>query len=141
MRISDWSSDVCSSDLAKIVIQISLGRQAALFAQGPEQNGRNHFLGRGLAVATGNTYDRQLEQSPPRRGYPQQRLSRIAQHKLRQIHSRVVPLDDGRARARLKSRCQIIMPIVSRALQCQKKLAFGNYQKRRVGGKDGEKRI
>src|SRR3546814_21198074 len=113
MRISDWSSDVCSSDLAKIVIQISLGRQAALFAQGPEQNGRNHFLGRGLAVATGNTYDRQLEQSPPRRGYPQQRLSRIAQHNLRQIHSRVVPLEDGPARPRLQRRSHKHTPTVS----------------------------
>src|SRR3546814_7735267 len=51
MRISDWSSDVCSSDLADLVVAVA---RVAVRAAGALQDRQHQRLDAGLAVAAGD---------------------------------------------------------------------------------------
>src|SRR3546814_10685383 len=53
MRISDWSSDVCSSDLQGVAVIGKLGREPCRRTHRVEQLDHRHRVRRGLPVAVG----------------------------------------------------------------------------------------
>src|SRR3546814_10103488 len=83
MRISDWSSDVCSSDLERVIgerrrefhreIELAIGRPAARLAGagdravGPEPNRRPQDLAR-IIVERGAQIEHQMRRLPRREG-------------------------------------------------------------------------
>jgi hypothetical protein len=69
---------------ADVVIQVAAGRQVLLGTELGGQDGRDHFLDRGLAIAAGDAYDRDVELAPPVRADLAERRAGIGHHQRRQ---------------------------------------------------------
>ncbi|MDT4829024.1 hypothetical protein FQZ97_624320 [compost metagenome] len=108
---------------ADIVVEVAGGGQAARLATPIGQHGRNHFLGRGFAVAAGHRDDGQGKLRAPGRADTHQRHARVAQHQLRQAGAGYGMRHHGRARAARLGLVQIVVRVEVLAHQRHEQLS------------------
>src|SRR3546814_6085687 len=66
LRISDWSADVCSSDLQRVAVGIDLPHQfgfALMTELGPAESGANDAVDRLVILRIGGTDDKPVRQA------------------------------------------------------------------------------
>jgi hypothetical protein len=110
---------------ADLVVQVALRGQARFLAKGGGQDGRDHFLDRGLAVAAGDADDGNGELAAPCIADPAQRHQRVRHDDGRQREALRQLLDDDRRDAVGGHLLEEVVGIEGFAAQCDEQRARG----------------
>src|SRR5690606_24586632 len=108
---------------ADFIVEVARSRQALLAADRLREDGREHLLHRGLAVAAGDRDHQRVEPAPPATGKLAERAAGIGHAQGRHPKSGDGALDHDRRGATLAGLGREIMRIEALAAQCDEQLA------------------